>query len=189
MLQTLLFLMILIMMAKKRGRGRRSMGRYIRGTVDEEIALGALAAKDVANSAFDEVVNERTLVSSIVAAYALQGYTLTTNDGPIMVGISHGDYSSAEIEAWIESTDSWNEGDLVAQEVAGRKIRRIGVFDTPQADTESLSLNDGKPIKTKLNWILNQGQTLNLWCYNMGAGPITTGATVQAQGHVNLFPK
>ncbi len=175
----------------KRGRGRkRSMGRYLRGTINEGGALGTLGAKVAVGTVFDETVNERTRVTSIEAIYTLSNYTPIALAGPILIGIAHSDYSDAEIEEWIETTGSWNEGDLVQLEVAGRKIRRIGVFDTPDAVTDSAVLNDGKPIKTKLNWILNQGQGLKQWAYNTGQVALaTTDPIVSIDGHANLFPQ
>ncbi len=166
------------------------MGKYLRGNCDEVLSLGTLAGSTALEGAFGQTVNERTLVSSIVATYTLSGMTPAGSVGPITVGVCHGDYTSAEIEAWIENTGSWNETDLPAQEIAGRKIREIGVFDVPADALSAAVLNDGKPIKTKLNWILTQGQTLNLWAYNSGSLPLaTTVPVVRAQGHVNLFPK
>ncbi len=166
------------------------MGRYLRGTVDEDLTIGTLAGKTVVGDNFDEVVNERSLVSSIVARYSVSDWTPVAANGPLLVGIAHADYSDAEIEEWIETTGSWNEGDLTQQEVAGRKIRRVGILTEPASATESLALNDGKPIKTKLNWILNQGLTLKLWAYNMGTAAFaTTDPRVRAEGHVNLWPR
>ncbi len=189
MLELLVIWIAIFMMAKRKPQRRRAMGRYLRGSVDEDLVLGGLASKTVISVIFDETVNERTLVSSVVAAYSLAGWTLTTNDGPMLVGLAHSDYSDAEIEEFVEATGSWNEGDLVQQEISKRKIRRIGIFEEPDTDTDSVTLNDGKPIKTKMNWIVNQGQTLRVWAYNLGAGPITTGASIHVQGHANLFPK
>ncbi len=169
---------------------RRKMGRYIRGSVDESISGGTLAAKDVIALDFDDTVNERSLVSSIVATYSLTNWTKSSGVGPVLVGIAHSDYDAAEIEAYIEATDSWNEGDKVAQEVSKRLIRRIGIFDTPDDASETVVLNDGVLIKTKLNWILNQSQTLGLWIYNLGtAAFLTTDPVVHAEGHVNLWPR
>ncbi len=165
------------------------MGRYLKGAIDEGLTIGALATKDVVAAAFDETVNERTRVSSIVATYVLADLTPSVDDGPIFVGVAHGDYSATEIEEFLEATGSWNEGDLVEQEIAKRKIRRIGIFDEPTVDVKAVRLNDGVPIRTKLNWILNQGQGLQLWAYNLGAGGITTGATVHVAGHANLWPQ
>ncbi len=166
------------------------MGKYIRGGVNEQLNLGTLAPSTLAAAQFDETVNERMLVSSLVATYSVAEWTPAAGDGPILVGIAHGDYTAAEIEEVIEMTDSWDEGNLVEQELGKRKIRKIGVFHSPQASTEGVSLNDGRPIKTKLNWILNQGQTLQVWAYNMGGSAFaTTTPTVHLEGHANLWPR
>ncbi len=169
------------------------MGRYIRGNVDESLTIAALASRDVASIDFDETVNERTLVSSLVASYSLDDLTEGAGIGPIMVGVAHNDYTTAEVEEFIENTQSWNEGDMIGQEVGKRKIRVIGIFRTAASIATGLgtaTLNEGKPIKTKLNWILNQGQTLRLWAYNLGTAPVaTTTPEVSCQGHANLFPK
>ncbi len=173
--------------AAKDRRRRRKMGKYIRGNVEESLPLTTLASRTLAQVAFDETVNERTLVSSLVAVWSIEDFTEGNDIGPIMVGIAHGDYSGAEIEAWIENTASWNEGDLVQREVANRKCRRVGVFDS---DRTGDVLNNGRAIKTKLNWILNQGQTLRLWGYNLGLAAVaTTVPNVSVDGHVNLWPR
>ncbi len=166
------------------------MGKYLKGSVDEDLDLGTLATKDAILVAFDSTVNERTLVSSVVASYTMSNWTPIASAGPILVGIAHGDYTAAEIEAWVETTGSWNETDLVQQEVANRKIRKIGVFDTPASAAASAVLNDGRPVKTKLNWILTQGQTLSLWAYNLGTAAVaTTDPRIHAEGHANLWPR
>ncbi len=169
---------------------KRRFRRYIRGAVDDKVALPTLGAGTLVGAALGSVVNERTLVSSIDATWALNEFTDATDVGPIVVGIAHGDYSDAEIEEWIESTGSWNEGDLVSQEIGKRKIRQVGTFEQPASVTQGKVLNDGKPIKTKLNWILLQGVTLKMWAYNSGEGAVaTTIPDVRIQGHVNLFPQ
>lgn len=163
--------------------------KYLRGSVDESVLGGTLAAKTVISAIFDEVVQERTLASSIVATYAMGNWTIGSGRGPVMIGIAHSDYSDAEIEAMIESTGSWDEGDLVQQELAKRKIRRIGIFAAPDNSSEDAVLNDGNPIKTKLNWVLLQGQTLRLWIYNTGTAAFATSDPVfHCQGHINLWP-
>ncbi len=165
------------------------MGRYIKGNIDLDFALGVLAPQDVVVQAVQDAVNERTLVSSIVCTYTLSGYTVVDNVGPIMVGVAHSDYVDAEIEAWIEQSTGWDEGDKIAREVAGRLIRKIGTI--PMVTSLAASpLNDGKSIKTKLNWILNQGQNLKFWAYNHGSAAISgTDPDMHVDGHANLFPK
>lgn len=164
------------------------MGRYIRGNVNEVLALGTLAAVTLVSVVFDDSVSERTLISSLVASYSIEGLALVAGDGPVMIGIAHSDYSDAEIEAWIENAQGWREADQIAREVGQRKVRVIGTFSQNVADGAQV-LNDGKKIKTKLNWILNAGQTLDLWAYNLGSGALTTGSVVYANGHVNLWPR
>ncbi len=187
----LLIYIILIAMLGMAGRPkRRRMGRYIRGDMDEQLALSTLAAKTAVKGNFDQVVNGRTFVSSVVATWALSEFTKSTGDGPILVGIAHGDYSAAEIEAWIENSGSWDEGDLVQQEVGKRKIRRVGIFHTPDDEAQAVVLNDGKPIRTKCGWILNDGATLSHWAYNLGTSALaTTSPTLNTQGHANLWPR
>ncbi len=186
----LLVLGIVILAMARRPKRRRRMGRYIRGNVDEELALTALATKDVVGSVFDETVNERTWVSSVKATWSMANFTPIANAGPIIVGVAHGDYTDAEIEEWLESTGQWNEGNLVAQEISKRKIRQVGSFETPDDAADIVVLNDGKPINTKCGWILLQGQTLRLWAYNSGSANVaTTAPAVTINGHANLWPR
>ncbi len=167
------------------------MGRYIHGSVQHtQIVSVPFVTLDVASQIFGEVVNERTLVSSIEATYTLTAVTPATGLGPMICGVSHSDYTAAEIEQWLENATSWNEGNMAAQEVSGRKIRRIGAFAVADDAADGVTLNDGKPIKTKLNWILTQGQSLNSWCYNAGLiSFVTSTPTLTIIGHANLFPQ
>ncbi len=185
----ILALLALVLAAKR--KGRRKMGRYIRGVVDEDLSLGTLASKTLVAVIMDDSVTERTLITSIVATYSIENLTPGAGIGPFWIGISHSDYSAAEIEAWIENSQGWKEGDRVAREVGARLVRPVGVLQASGAGAAATwSLNDGKPIKTRLNWILNAGQTLDLWVYNMGTNPLATTVPVaHCQGHVNLFPK
>ncbi len=165
------------------------MGKYIRGNIAENLALGTLAANTLI-SGITDLVSERTLLSSVVASYSLGGATPLDNAGPVLVGLAHSDYTDAEIEAWVELQTGWAEGDLASREVANRKIRRIGIFDEPATAGLSVALNEGRVIKTKLNWILNSGQGLRLWAYNTGTAAFaTTDPNVHMQGHANLWPR
>ncbi len=189
MIEVFLVLIALMGLARK-GRGRRKMGRYIRGNVDETQALTTLAARTLVSSNFDDSVTERTLLSSIVASWSLSGMTAGDNIGPILVGIAHSDYTSAEIEAWIENNQGWQEADQVAREVGQRKVRIAGQLGAGSSVGETEVLNNGNKIKMKLNWILNDTQTLKLWAYNLGSAAIaTTVPDLHVEGHVNLWPR
>lgn len=188
MLEILVIVVAMLVMAK--GRPKRRFRKYLRGSVDESQSLGTLAANAVISTVFGDTVNERTWVSSLVARWSLSGYTKSTGDGPILVGICHSDYDAAEIEAWVENSDSWDEGNLVQQEVAKRKIRQVGIFEIPVDEASATTLNYGKMIRTKCSWMLNQGQSLKIWSYNMGTSPLaTTSPVVACFGHANLWPR
>ncbi len=171
--------------------GRKNMGKYIRGNVDEALPLGTLSGKAVVAIVFDEVMVEGGRITSVVGSYAMEGFTPTAGDGPIRVGLAHSDYTAAEIEEFIENAGSWDPGNKISQEINSRRIREVGVFSSEGQGVAAVggpvTLNDGKPIKTKLNWYLTTGDTLDLWAYNSGGGNLTTGAEVHLSGHANIF--
>ncbi len=176
-------------MAKHKG-GRKPFRRFLKGVADERTLLTTLAARTLFGAVFDDAVTERTYASSIVATYTMDNWTPIVEAGPIMVGVAHSDYTDAEVEAVIENLGSWEEGSLVEQEIAKRKVRVIGIFDTPEGIEDTIPLNEGRPIKTKLGWILLGGQTLRLWGYNLGQAAVaTTVPNVYCQGYVNLWPQ
>ncbi len=187
MLELILIMLVVASMAKR--KGRRRFRRYLRGSIDFLLSLSGLAAKSATSSNVGDTVTERAWCSSVVCTYDVIGGTAAIDDGPILVGVAHSDYTTAEIEAWIESTESWEEEDLVGQEVAKRKIRRVGVLGIGDTTTQAKVLNDGKPIRTKCGWMLGTGQTVKFWAYNIGASAFaTTDPLFHVSGHANLWP-
>ncbi len=177
-------------MAKDTRKGRRRFRRYLRGAIQNAFNLGTLAGTTGIVNAVDDVVTEKTWISSVKATWALEDLTQAAGDGPIEVFIAHSDYTLAEIEEWIESTASWDQSDLVGQEVAKRKIRRVGAFGANSASAgNTLVLNDGKPITTKCGWMLMTGQTVNIVAFNAGSSALgTTDPALLTSGHANLWP-
>ncbi len=175
-------------MARK--AGRKKFRRYIRGGVEEDLQLSTLGAKTLISGTFASAVTEKAFISSIVCTWTLGELTQAADDGPVLVGVAHSDYSDAEIEAWVEQGTSWDEGDLVSQEIARRKIKQVGVFGTTDISaSESVALNDGLPIKTMCKWVLITGATLKFWAYNQGTSALsTTDPVLIVAGHANLFP-
>ncbi len=170
---------------KKRGR---SMRRYIKGNVDDQFTLGVLAANAIVTNLWDESVEQRTLISSVVLSWALSG--ITSPQGPLLFGLAHGDYTDAEIEEVIENIGSWDEGNLIAQEKSKRKVRVIGKFvvDSQLAGTVDVPYNGGKPVKTKLNWVLTDTDGITMWVYNVSQAALsTTDPEVTCSGHANLW--
>ncbi len=160
------------------------------GQIDHTLALATLGALDLVGSLNADLVTEKTWVTSMKCVHALSAPTPLAGDGPIMVGVAHGDYIDSEIESWIENLGSWEAHDLITQEISRRKVRRIGIFPVRSTDdlTSTQVLNEGRPITTKLGWQLGSGQTLRFWAYNLGSSVLTTGRMYRVQGHANLWP-
>lgn len=174
-------------MARK-GKGRKNFSRYINGSFDLDMPLTTLGSKVVAKQDFSETVADTTRVSSVKATYSISDFTPGANIGPIAVGLAHSDYTAAEIEEWIEQAGSWDIGNLQTKEVRSRRIRQVGVFDDPSAVQISNRLNDGRLIHTKLNWLLAEGDTVAVWCYNLGTAAVaTTVPNVNVIGKANLW--
>ncbi len=179
-------------MAKNRAARRRKFRRYLKGIVNLEMNFLAIAAKAANIELFGDTVVEKTWVSSLVCDWTLSNMTLpVAGAGPVLVGVAHSDYSVAEIEEFIENLNSWNEGDLVQQEIAKRKIRIVGSFDFPDSAQHSTRLANGAKIRTKLGWSLSTGQTIQAWVYNPGTQSFSgsTTAIVGLRGHANLWPQ
>ncbi len=171
----------------KHGKGR-NMGKYLRGNIQLDLDLGTLATKVAILAAAGDTVTEAMYVSSVKAIWSLSGITIADNEGPILVGVAHSDYTGAEIEEYLENASNWAVGDLIAQEKAKRKIRRVGILMPPSSGLGQSVLNDGKPITTKCGWLISEGQTIDIWAYNLGTAALaTTDPNVNIQGHANLW--
>ncbi len=172
-------------MAKK-----RPFRRYLRGNINHELELSTLAARTLISSNIGDNVTERAYCSSVKAAWSLGDFTPGADRGPILVGLAHSDYTSAQIEEWVENQGSWQEADKIQQEQARRLIRRVGIIVPADDASESAMMADGRLVHTKCGWILTQGQTLKVWAYNLGDQALaTTSPKVVAEGHANLWPK
>ncbi len=132
-------------------------------------------------------------MSSIVANWSIDQWTGAIGVGPITVGVAHSDYTDPEIEAVIENTGAWRQSDKVAQEIAGRQVRIVGSIRGPDDIGDAATVNQlgtGRPVKTKLNWILRTGQTIRFFAFNDGENPFsTTDPDFRVQGHANLWEK
>ncbi len=170
---------------------RRKFRRYLKGQIDSlNINLASLAANTGVRTAVGDTVTDRTWLSSVKCTYALDGFTFDNlTEGPIEVYVAHSDYTLAEVEEYLEQTSSWEVGNKVGQEIAKRKVRYIGTFDNVASPFERFVLNDGRPITTKCNWMLEEGQTVAFVGYNSGTGALgATDPNVIVRGHANLWP-
>ncbi len=102
--------------------------------------------------------------------------------GSAVVGFAHGDYTVAEIKEAIEAAGSINVGNKVEQERANRLVRIVGTLSNSAGVVADLVLNDGRPIKTRLNWLIPIGQTFNMFVYNDGVAAFNTASFVKVNG-------
>ncbi len=153
------------------------------------VAATALATGDVVSGALTSAVTTLTRVISVNLAYAWEDVQAAIDDG-CEFGLAHSDYSAAEIEECLEAQASMDIGDKIAQEQADRLVRSIGKMPSipSGAAGSGVVFNDGRKMKTRLNWLLSIGDTLNLWIRN-GSGVVwTIGSTVGAQGEIYVLP-
>ncbi len=169
-------------MAKHRRRGRKRP--LFVPVIDGQLALGALAASDVAKGNLGSVLDQECWAISIDTIISTTN--ITAGDGPLLVGVAHSDYSAAEIEEWIEEASSWIKSNKIGQERARRKIRTIGIF---RGNLDEEIMNDGRMLRTKLGFALEDGQTLAFWGYNQSDVVFTTGGTVNIHGKAYLRPQ
>lgn len=170
-------------MPSKSNPRRRRGKKLLKGETTTNLVLSTLADVTALAQNMGDTVKGRTFALSAELTWAIR--SLTVGEGPIAVGLAHSDYTSAEIEEYIENAGGWDEGDLVSQEISKRKIRHVGTFSGEAAEEV---LNDGEPIKTTLKFILNDATTLKVWAYNRSGAALTTGAIVNTIGHVWLRP-
>ncbi len=190
MIEILLSLVALVLLAKR--SPKRKYRRYIRGNVDQDLAMTGLAANTLVTEDLQDVVTDTTFVTSIIATWAIHQYTPSQGTGPFNIYVAHSDYTDAEIEEWIENATNWNMNDLVSQEIARRKIKLVGQIYASggQLVTDVMSMSEGRKVRTKLNWLLGVGTTLQIGAYNTGASAVaTTTPTLQVNGHCNLWPR
>ena len=162
---------------------RKGKGRIIKGRFQTEVALGALADNAMVTVNPSETVDEKMFALSLEATWVLRDHVAA--ESPITVGFAHSDYSAAEIEEYIENTGSWSQGDLVGQEIGRRKIRVVGSFGGEGTESE---LNEGRPVKTPMKWVLTTGDTIECFAYNESGAQLTTGTVMVCQGHIWLKP-
>ncbi len=169
------------MMARNKRSRRRWNPNNSVVRLQNDSPMGALASLTALINNLVPASESAYRAISLRLSWAMNEFT--AGDGPVYVGVAHGDYTAAEVEEWIESQTSMNRGDKIANERRTRQIRMIGVFDPAITSV----LNDGKPITTKLNWAIPIGQLINMWAYNADASaPLTTGSEVSQIGSIFL---
>ncbi len=179
----IIFGLTAFVLAAHRRKSRRSRGTWRQVPIDFTLSLGTLADNDMISGTLTNNAIDSLRAMSLHGTWTLEG--ATASEGPITVGVAHGDYSAAEMEEWYEAIGSMNRSDKIAAEQAQRLCRRVVTFGALQTGAEVT--NDGKPIKTRLNWLISPGLNIAAWAHNDSGGALTTGAVVHFQGILNIL--
>ncbi len=173
-------------MGKHTFRKKTNFSRFINGNIEISLNMTTLAAKAL-TSQTTQLLVDTARVSSVKAAYGITGLTIADGVGPFLFGVAHSDYTNAEIEGYIEAGNSWDIGDMVNREIRSRRVKTIGAIGSLES-LGAMVFNEGRMKKTKLNWRLSEGDSLDFWVYNMGDQPVATTVPVfTAFGDANIW--
>ncbi len=151
--------------------------------VHAKSAAGALATLDVITNAIINASTDTYRLMSIIASYSWVDIAAAIDDG-CTFGLAHSDYTAAEVEECLEAIAAINRGDKIAQEQSNRLVREIGSIESVDVALGSRVFNDGRKLKTKLNWFMSIGDQLNLWIRNASGVVWTTGSSVAVDGNI-----
>ncbi len=177
MIEIVLLLASFVLMAKRNPKRKRAFNlRAVRAS--PSLALGTLASVTAIAGPVYGNADGAYRIMSLSGTWSTENHT--AGEGPIVVGFAHGDYTVTEIKEFIESGASISIGNKIANEQANRLIRRVGTFSGLLTEE---TLNDGKVIKTRLNWAIPIGTNLNMFAYFDGSDAnLTTGTFVRFNG-------
>ncbi len=180
MIYILVILIAMLSMAKRRPRRRW-------GANDANVSwLTSLALSTL----LDQIVVKGTTLTASDRSYRLLSMRTTwgmrggtAGEGPILVGYAHSDYTVTEIKEAVEAEGAMVTNDKIAQEQANRLVRVVGTFP---GITEDEVLNDGRPIRTKLNWAIPLGGNVDVFAYNRSGATLTTGKVLVPNGYARV---
>ncbi len=165
------------------GFGKDGKGAIVKE--DTTLTLGALAVDDLVgvDSAVLLDMDFRILRSDITAV--VRGITSLEGQGLILY-MTQGILTTAESEVNIEQNGPVRLGEKIAEEVASRWVRRVGISTGPTVnETERVFRNkyNGGLLEIEPRWTFRRGRTAaeggwNWAVYNSGVG-LTTGANVK----------
>lgn len=182
MLEYFLLIILLLPLVGKKARRRFNL-RKVR--ITSTVVIGALASLSTVKGVGTSATTNTLRVMSVEASYGITELGAAIDDG-FSFGWAHSDYTAAEIEECLEATLSMDIGNKIAQEQANRLVRQVGMINTDGTPIAGggLRFDNGKMVKTRLNWALAIGDTLDLWVRNASGTVYTTGASILANGHI-----
>ncbi len=168
-------------MAKKRSVRRRNP-RFQAVKVHALIDIGALATGVALKGALWDLAQDCRVISADLT-WTIFGMDLL--DGPVDVGLAHGDYTVAEIAEAMDASPN-SDSDKIAIEKSNRQTRLAGTFQQPVNTGAGQVLNNGRKIRTKMGWYFSKDIDLVLFAINRGSPALTVDTTVSVSGMAYL---
>ncbi len=169
----ILILVATLFLAKHPKARRRYNLRRVR--VTPELALLTLASDTALVVSMTGAATSTYRCMSLKGTWAINN--LVTTEGPITVGFAHSDYTVAEIKECLEAFAAIDQGNKISNERSNRLVRIVGVLNGTMP-----RLNEGRPIKTRLNWLITIGDEVKPFAYNESTAALTTGALLHFAG-------
>lgn len=165
-------------------RKRRNLSKnFLAVRVNSAVSMGTLAAATFQSVTLMPNTNQDLWLISADLRWSLGDNA--AGEGPIEVGISHGDYNVTEIKEWYESTAGIGS-DMISRERSKRRCRESGMFS---GNGTAEVLNDGKAVRTKLGFDIADGINLDFWVRNGDTGALAGTADVTVNGKVYCILK
>ncbi len=164
----------LVMARKRSSRGRN----FVAIPFQTALTLGTLADLTAFITSTVSGFGEDIYVLSVDALWAL--HTHTAGEGPISVGLAHGDLTVTEIKENLQA-EMTDPDDIIAKERSRRPVRKSGIFSG--LNTEE-ALANGEQIRTKVKFSVGDGHNLNAWAFNQSGAALTTGTVIQVIGTI-----
>ncbi len=164
-------------MAKRaKGTTRKAwvpMGQFVEFTglaadaVENEIVQGSNAA------------GSDYILRSVKLNYAVAN--AAADEGPFIAVIAHGDYTDAEVAECLNVITGFDPGNKIEQERMKRLVRRIGLFGASDG-VEDITINDGLPLTTKLNWHIQGSVGFRIGIWNRSEAAVTGSPVLEFDG-------
>lgn len=146
--------------------------------IEGGVGLLTLADGGVAAGSLHTAFTEDFFCVSARLTWALEDHTV--GEGPLHVGLAHGDYSTTEIDEALD-VEVLGPEDRIETERMRRWVRTAGTFNE---QATASTLNDGKVIGTKCLFTISDGEALRVFAQNKSGAALTTGSRLNIRGHL-----
>jgi len=165
-------------MPKRNRRYKRSRKKnFVAIPFNTAITVGApVADAVVAVDALGNDLGEDLYLISLDAAWSIRDHTVA--EGPLQVGVAHGDLSVTEIAEAINA-EMTDPDDIIQKERSRRPVRKAGAFAGLSSEEV---LENGAMVRTKCKFSIGDGHNLSLWVINSSGATLTTGTLINIIG-------